>query len=212
MELNDNLSVEDRLFVDFKYNGNDDSFRKLFKMVKPWLYKVIFRITGDKDIADDVLQETWIAVINNYQPGKGKINNYIYTIAKNLAININKQGQIFVREKENDDEFKVTDTIVNETPLDIYEKNELNNMLMLAINKLALEYQDVIIMHHFAELDVKEVAKKLGVPEGTIKARLSRGREKLKQILLKNKKFSDIAQYSMAIFIIFYLFRLFNWR
>ena len=81
------------LFIEFISTDNPKVFEELFRMTKPWVYKLIYRIVPSKDAADDIFQETWVQVLNSkdtYDCNKGIFNNYLYTIAKNKALKATK--------------------------------------------------------------------------------------------------------------------------
>lgn len=203
------MTIEDKLFCEYRDEGKKDSFEKLFKMIKPWLYRVIYRITCDSDATNDIIQDSWIIVLNNaskFNPEKGRINNYIYTIAKNNALqygkkySIKKQNTMNI-EKDNINNNLAGDSIDPEKMKMVLERNEA---LMQAIQKLSTDFQDVVILFYFAEMNIKEIADKLNKPEGTIKTNLARAREKLKVYLTKSFKNNHLL-YAEFIIILFIL-------
>jgi RNA polymerase sigma factor (sigma-70 family) len=183
------MTLEDKLFIDYCKNGNEKSFEELFRLVKPWLSRMLYRIVSDTDATYDLQQETWIKLIGNcskFNPERGRINNFIFTIAKNEALrwkfNISKKDLNYESNKEGNEIIFGKDEI---SPESIYLRNEKNNAIRVAITKLKKDYQDVILMYYYAEFDVKEISKLLDKPEGTIKSWLERARKKLETILSK---------------------------
>lgn len=63
------------------------------------------------------------------------------------------------------------------------DENLINSELLQVVQKLRKKYRDVILLHYFQELTVKEVSQVLVIPEGTVKTYLYRGRKQLKKIL-----------------------------
>lgn len=183
------MTVEDELFIDYCRNGNQRSFEELFNRVKPWLSKMLYRIVADTDVTYDLQQETWIKLINTchkFNPEKGKINNFIFTIAKNEALKWKFNYHKADRLSKMDGQKQETVFGINElTPDRISELNEKCRGIRDAIAKLDKDYQDVILMFYYADFEVKEIAKLLNKPDGTIKTWLDRGRKALEKALPK---------------------------
>jgi RNA polymerase sigma-70 factor (ECF subfamily) len=198
------MTIEDKLFYDYRDNNRSESINLLYKMVKPWVFKMIFRITADSEAAKDIMQDMWIIVIENMyklNPEKGRINNYIYTTAKNLAFKWKTKDNKFVHDSNDEDGYanfpEAEDNRPN--PGITLEISERNKALKAAISKLPIDYQDVMILYYLTELNVNEVSQILIKPEGTIKTLMSRGRVMLENILSKNFK-SEYIMYLRMFF------------
>ena len=185
--INKNLSetvLEDKLFCEFKDRNNSDSFDKLFRKLSPWLMRLILRISGDVDAAEDILQETWISIVNKkgkFNPEKGKFRYYIMTVAKNEALkwknkekNISEKNRIFSENRE---------TVDLKDPSFISERREKAEGIKKALSSLKQQYQDVIILYYFDDMKVSDIAELLDKPPGTIKTWLDRGRTQLEKKL-----------------------------
>ena len=90
----------------------------------------------------------------------------------------------------------------NNDPQKLRIIQERNEALLKAVHKLPSDFQDVIILHYFAELNVKEISEKLDKPEGTVKTNLSRAREKLKGYLSKSFKNNHLLYAEIMILLI----------
>lgn len=183
---------ENKLFMNFVENNDFDSFQLLFNQTSPWLYRCIFRIVANKQLAEDILQDTWTIIIehkNDFDPEKGNLTNLMFTIAKNFALKEiakTKDGLL-----TNNSYLIETSTNQDCNPEELLNISERNKILSKAISKLKKEYQDVIIMYYFGDLSIKEIAESLGHPENTIKTDLSRARKKIETIL-KNDSHLDL--------------------
>ncbi len=176
----------DKLFLAYCKDGDLKSLKHLYQNIKPWLFKMILRIVGSFEVAEDILQETWIKVLNKkdeYREDKGKFQNLIFTIAKNGALIWVRDNINILKANTNYDDDRMGNN-------DSYHQKEMIKMEMQvalnkAINKLSKEYQDVILLYYYSELDIKEVSIRLNIPEGTVKNRLFRAREKMKVYIIK---------------------------
>jgi RNA polymerase sigma-70 factor (ECF subfamily) len=196
------MNNENSLFIEYLHTGNRQVFEELFRMSKPWIYKLIYRIVPDKDIADDIFQETWIQVLNNrdsYDTKKGMFNNYLFTIAKNKALKAKLRASKFIKDNQNNENHEASYGLNELTPYKATEIKEKNDLIMSIIKTLDTDYQDVILLHYFADFDVKEISLHLNKPEGTIKTWLSRGREQLKKKLQKSNSVYLMNVYMLLI-------------
>ncbi|MCX6155989.1 MAG: RNA polymerase sigma factor [Candidatus Kapabacteria bacterium] len=183
------MEYENSLLKEFVENGNRKSFEELFKMTKPWLYRLIYTIVTDRDNTDEILQQTWVKVLDTAYRidfNQGSINNYLYTIAKNNSFKFQNRNKQAIALKEKFKSKEATIVINDNSPHSDAELSESNLLLKEAIQKLDKKYQDIILLHYFSELEVNEISKMLNIPEGTIKTRLVRGRQQLKEILIKS--------------------------
>jgi RNA polymerase sigma-70 factor, ECF subfamily len=81
----DATNTEDELFIEF-VNSNDEKIFKLIYDKVDWLYRWISHEVMNKEIAEDIFQSTWLKVLQNkksFNPQRGKLKNWIYTIANN---------------------------------------------------------------------------------------------------------------------------------
>jgi RNA polymerase sigma-70 factor, ECF subfamily len=191
--------IEDRLFCQFRDEGNNQSFEKLYRLVRPWLYRIIYRIIGDYMSTEDILHNTWIKVIERgyqFEPIKGRFRNYIFSIGKNEAL-IWKAGNNKIKQAISDyaNELDTNDIQQPDRSLEISQNTGL---IQKILKKLNSDQQECILLYYFAGHSVKEISEMLSKPEGQVKSLLSRGREKLKSIL-------SLPKYADSIFLFSFL-------
>ena len=184
---------EGRLFTNFREKNDLESFGELYAKLSPWLMRIILKISGDIDAAEDILQETWIRVVKkkgHFDPDKGKFRYYLMTIAKNEALKWKKKESNKIEKMRLFSEtIEKSDT---NDPHYLNERKEKAEQIKNALKELKSEYQDVLILYYFDELKVKEIADLLNKPTGTIKTWLDRGRAQLEKKLAKYIKKSRI--------------------
>ena len=73
------------------------------------------------------------------------------------------------------------------SPHDAAARNELSRMVQGALTKVSVELREAVILRDLQDLDYKEIAQVLGIPEGTVKSRISRGRAELARLLERNQ-------------------------
>lgn len=160
--------------------GDENAFESLIDIYGPRLLKTIFLIIRDEEETKDIFQETFLKVHKNIRKFKGKSSLYtwIYSIA------INESRDRFKRNREatyfDEDIFLVCDD-VEEQVIDNIHKELVRKVL----NRLPPIYREVLVLFYFDDMSIKEICEVTGEKEGTIKSKLSRGRNILKKSLVK---------------------------
>lgn len=170
-------TVENQI-VKLLQNGDKKAMVLLYENYSDSLYGVILKIISDTNLAQDVLQETFIKVWKNgktYDAKKAKLFTWLYRIAHNTAIDkvrsqVNKSNKHVQIETTN--VYKLTTNSLNEEVLDI--KTHLKS--------LDKKYQIVINALFFEGMTQQEASDELNIPLGTIKSRLKIGLRELKKI------------------------------
>lgn len=171
--------VAEKLLVKNLKKGREDAYRQIVEEYGNRLLRTCYLILKDREEAEDVVQETFIKVFRSIDSFRENSNLYtwIYTIALNLSRDrLRKKQDMFTIEVElvgnNDVEYEVEKSI----------DKELLRKELFEINSL---YREVLVLFYFEELSIKEISNLLNEKEGTIKSKLSRGRNILKESLLK---------------------------
>ena len=133
-----------------------------------------------KEDAEDILQNVFIKITSNVNKlsDKEKLRNWIYAVTRNAIIDYyrtraSKKNAVF-------DE-SISDRIIDEDEID--STQGLDQCLQGMIDQLPDEYKDIIIDSELKEIKQKDLAKKYNLPYPTLRARVQRGRERLKQLL-----------------------------
>ena len=174
--------------------GNEDAFRQLVVRYQKKIFYLAYRMTKDKDAADDLAQETFI---RTYQAlGRFKENypfyTYIYRICMNLSINYHRRQKLTVYESrtENWERMLENQGIFPES-ISTAEEKTLSK-LEAEIDRLSPEYKAVVVLKFYENLSCEEIAKMLEIPLGTVLSRLSRARQKLAQALTKKEAADEV--------------------
>ncbi len=188
-EKSDNRKkVSDEDLIERFQNGEINAFNELVARYKDPLFNYVSRMLKDPVFAEDIVQETFVRVYRNrdrYQK-IAKFSTWIYTIAINLTkTEIRRQNlRRFYSISQSPDEgktFELPDTKVN-----IEKGTEdtiIGEHIREAIGKLPKTFREVIILRDVQELSYEEISKIVGVPLGTIKSRVNRGRNRLQKLL-----------------------------
>jgi RNA polymerase sigma-70 factor (ECF subfamily) len=141
---------------------------------------------------DDVVQETYIrayrSLVKNKFREESKLSSWLYTIARNESVRMNKKlkGGERRREKFAEQHIEYLETARENNIEDKIEKDNLIEKIKQAVKKLPEKYEDVINLY-IKGFNEKEIANFLSISPGTVKSRLHRGKEKLKEIFQKEE-------------------------
>lgn len=160
-----------------------ETAEKLFHEYSNYVFRVAFFLTRSKELADDITQEVFIKAFlkySSYDESK-PFEPWIYKITINTARNMFRQKKAVILSQEAWDEAS-PDSIEDEMV-----EREARNTLWQAINRLNLQSREVIVLHYYCGLTLKEIASVLGIPQGTCKSRLNNALKKLKQKIAQDE-------------------------
>ncbi len=167
--------------------GDGHAFSMLIENHERFVFNVVYRITGNAEDARDVSQEAFIKAFKNFQSydESSAFSTWLYRIAVNTAID-------FVRRRKKENNISFEDYIVDEKNQNsdsgieekVISKEGVKNIIS-AVNMLDDEFKTVIVLRDMEGMDYKEISDITGLPLGTVKSRLSRGRGKLRQMIEK---------------------------
>ncbi len=181
---------EDIKLIDSAIAGNQASYEKLMKKYYQLIYNLVYRMISRKEDVEDLTQEAFIKAFNSIEnfDKQFAFSTWLFKIATNNAIDYLRKKKLFTfsidKEIESDDsdyKFEIPDH--ENKPYKKIMDSQMRQILDEAIESLPPKYKEVIVLRHKNELEYEEIAKKLKLPLGTIKAHIFRGRELLNKYL-----------------------------
>lgn len=156
------------------------------------LYNFAYRLTFDEDDSNDLVQDTYLKAfrfINSFQEGTNA-KAWLFRILKNSFINdfrkkSKEPSKVDYNEVEsyyNSDEVETTSTVTSDLRIDAL-KNMMGDEITNALNSLDVDFRTVIILSDLEGFKYEEMAKILDIPIGTVRSRLHRARNLLKEKL-----------------------------
>jgi len=159
------------------------------------IYNICYRFAGSGDDAQDLTQEVFIKMfrtLNSYDVERGAFMTWVTTITRNLLVDhFRKSKQDRVTESldttpsEHEDAMPLSDKIEDKSlPADAsVQSRETRETVHRALQKLSPELRESVILRDLQDMDYREIAAVLKVPEGTVKSRINRGRAELARLL-----------------------------
>jgi len=172
-------------------SGDAAAWEAIVRQYNRRIYNVCYRFAGTAEDAEDLTQEVFIKMyrtLNSYDASKGAFITWVTTIARNLLVDH------FRRSKHD----RLTDSLesapagdqdsptlgeqlpdLGPSPDAGVQTQETQRTVHLALQKLSPELREAVILRDLQELEYREIAQVLRVPEGTVKSRINRGRAEL---------------------------------
>ncbi|HET9698211.1 MAG TPA: sigma-70 family RNA polymerase sigma factor [Terriglobales bacterium] len=175
--------------------GDAEAWEEIVRQYNRRIYSVCYRFTGSTDDAEDLAQEVFIKLyrtLGSYAPEKGAFATWVMTMTRNLLVDhFRKTKQDRATDSldagltEEEDSLSLGDKIQDQSPSadDRIQRRETQEMVQKAIQKLSPELREAVILRDLQDMDYKEIAVALKVPEGTVKSRINRGRMELARLL-----------------------------
>ena len=195
-----NDQADEDLMVMYQ-KGEVRAFEVLLSRHRKPVYNFILRFIGDKETAEDLLQEAFMRVIKGAEAYKrqAKFTTWLYTIARNLCVDQTrrrkhrKHASLDAPMDSSDESGTLMDVIPgNEMASDRKSVNkQLHEQMQRAIAQLSEEQCEVFLMREFLDMPFKQIADVVGVPENTVKSRMRYALEKLR---LELDEYKDMAK------------------
>lgn len=159
------------------------------------IYNLCYRFVGSPEDAQDLTQEVFIKIyrtLKSYDVGRGALVTWVSTITRNLLVDhFRKTKQDRVTDSldaapsEHEDAMPLSDQIQDKgLPPDAgVQSREARETVHRALQKLSPELREAVILRDLQDMDYREIATVLRVPEGTVKSRINRGRAELARLL-----------------------------
>ena len=179
-------AVSDRELVAIAVTGFDGSFEELVRRYQRPISAYVYRMVGNYESALDLTQEIFIKVYNSLRRYRAefKFSTWIYKIAHNAAIDHLRRRaareQSLVAGPEGDS-FDLPIESSHLTPEQESERRERTVEIESVVRALPANYRELIILRHSQDLSYEEIVEVTGLPLGTVKNRLFRAREMMRQ-------------------------------
>lgn len=178
----DDLASKDLADVERVLHGDTAVFENLVRRWQGPLINLAYRFCRDQARAEDMAQEAFLRAYRGLAGWRrqGSFSTWLFALATNSYRS--DLRRIPARMVPLEETAEPADQRAPE-----WENENRERRVREAVTTLPEKYRDAVILYYFHELDLAEAARTLGVPEGTLKARLFRGREILRNKLAEGK-------------------------
>jgi RNA polymerase sigma-70 factor (ECF subfamily) len=171
-------------------SGREDGFEELVRRYQRPIIGYVYRMLTDYEASLDVTQEVFIKVYNSLERYSSdyKFSTWLYRIAHNAAIDYMRRNSVNQQslETENaDGSYELQIESPRPTPEQEREHAEWRNEIEAVVKCLPVAYRDLILLRHARDLSYDEIAEITGLPLGTVKNRLFRAREMMREMFIE---------------------------
>lgn len=189
--LDGRLDAETQL-VEQCLSGHEAAWDELVRTYTRRVYAVCYRFTGKESEAQDLTQEVFLRVfrtLKSFRSGEGSFTVWLNRLTRNLLIDHYRRTRLERATDSIEDQLPVLEeSAAIESRTDrMIAGREASEVLQAALQKLSPDLRETVILRDIEELEYREIAQVLNVPEGTVKSRLNRGRAELARVLRRAK-------------------------
>ena len=158
---------------------------RLIELYQHRLLRYLLFLTGKREVAEDLFQETWMRVLlrGGQYNGKARFDTWLFTIARNLVIDLSRKrtmASLDEMSEGGEDERPFEIAMDGPSPLDQFRSREDSAEVAEVLLRLEPNYREVLVLRFHEEMSLDEIAKVTCAPLSTVKSRLYRGLAALK--------------------------------
>jgi RNA polymerase sigma-70 factor (ECF subfamily) len=197
-EKKKHIQDQDREYVSLCQEGDVDAFEVLVRRYQKRMLNIAYRTIGNYEEACEIVQEAFISAYKNIKGFKreARFSTWLYTIVINLSRNRVKQlrRRRYREAYSTNNPIPTPDGEIQGDPpsnapsaLDRLEARDVQQQVQGCINALDAEFREVLILRDIQGFAYEEIGTMLNIPEGTVKSRLFRAREAMRDCLKQNR-------------------------
>ncbi len=182
----------ERRFIERLQERDERAFLELVQLYQGRVYKIVLRMVGRRDEAEDMAQEVFVQVFKAVSTFRGdsRLSTWIYRIAVNLCKN--RLKYLTRRRSGAEDEFEASEdradhglsqgvtTAQVSRPDHLVEGYQLEQIVELSISEMDPDFREILVLRDIEDLSYEELSEITGLADGTVKSRLHRARAMLK--------------------------------
>ena len=174
--------------------GDMQAFEALYHRHKMALYRTALAISGDRFLAEEILQEVFLRAYRHLPQMRTDVSPapWLYRVMVNLTYDITAR-----RRRKQTMLQKLADWLPTpiKSPEKQVETQELQTMVLKAINRLEIKQRTTLVLFYLQDLSLEEIAEIMNVPVGTVKSRLYYARKKLRNTILADEQLLRVLAY-----------------
>ena len=182
----------EQILVERCLGGEESAWEEMAKAYTRRVYALCYRFTGSDSQAQDLTQDVFLRIFKNlksFRAGEGSFTTWLTKLTRNLLIDHYRRTKLDRATDSIEDQLPVLEEVrTTFTRTDgILAGREASEILQAGLQRLSPELREAVILRDLEEMEYREIARVLNVPEGTVKSRLNRGRSELARVLRKHR-------------------------
>jgi len=173
--------------------GDESAWEDLVRLHTRKVYALCYRFTGSGSEAQDLTQEVFLRVfrtVKSFRSTEGSFATWLSRVTRNLLIDHyrrTRQDRVTDSIEEQLPVMQETGGTASARPDHVLAGREASEILQATLQKLSPDLREAVILRDLQEMEYREIAEVLQIPEGTVKSRINRGRAELARLLRKQK-------------------------
>ena len=179
-------------------SGDAAAWQEIVQQFHRRIYNICYRFSGSADDAADLTQEVFIKMyrtLSTFDTSRASFMTWVTTVTRNLLVDHFRKGKydritdsLDATPGNQEDGLTLADQLEDQaaSPEARVRSQETQKLVHEALKRLSPELREAVILRDLQDLDYKDIAKVLNVPEGTVKSRINRGRTELARLLQRN--------------------------
>jgi len=186
---------QDNILVQRCLSGDATGWEDLVRVHTRRVYGLCYRFTGSEAEAQDLTQEVFLRVfrtLGSYRAAEGSFVTWLTRLGRNLLIDHYRRTKLDRATEPIEDQLPSLEQKeyagqASVQPDRVLAGREASEVLQAALGKLSPELREAVVLRDLQELEYREIADVLKIPEGTVKSRLNRGRAELARLLRRQR-------------------------
>jgi len=178
--------------------GDAAAWQEIVQQYHRRIYNICYRFSGSPDDASDLTQEVFIKVyrtLSSFDGTRAGFMTWVTTVTRNLLVDHFRKGKydritdsLEATPGNQEDGLTVGEQLEDHSPSpeEQVQSQQTRKMVQTALQQLSPELREAVILRDLQDMDYKEIALVLKIPEGTVKSRINRGRTELARLLQRN--------------------------
>jgi len=177
-------------------SGDQTAWDEIVRLNRRRVFNIAYKFTGRHDLAEDLTQDVFVKIFKSLDTFDRRANfqTWLVSVSRNLCIDhyrsVRKERESIDRDVDPGDLATVANTT---SPYQSLEQRDRASLLRRGLNELAPSLKQAVLMRDLQEMSYQEIADKLGLPEGTVKSRINRGRNELARQISRIRDSDDKA-------------------
>lgn len=181
-------------------SGDAAAWQEIVQQYHRRIYNICYRFSGSADDAADLSQEVFIKMyrtLSTYDTTRASFMTWVTTVTRNLLVDHFRKGKydrvtdsLDATPGNQEDGLTLAEQLEDKSasPETKLRSQETQKLVHEALKRLSPELREAVILRDLQDMDYKDIAKVLNVPEGTVKSRINRGRTELARLLQRTYK------------------------
>jgi RNA polymerase sigma-70 factor, ECF subfamily len=181
-------------------SGDAAAWQEIVQQYHRRIYNICYRFSGSAEDASDLAQEVFIKMyrtLSTYDTSRASFMTWVTTVTRNLLVDHFRKGKydritdsLDAAPASQEDGLTLAEQLEDKaaSPESRVRSRETQKLVHEGLRRLSPELREAVILRDLQDLDYKDIAKVLNVPEGTVKSRINRGRTELARLLQRTYK------------------------